>query len=108
MAKTKSSRRRAAMSIPLGPVFGLVGLTMTSRPTSVGHTILFDAVAGDMVGVVATGKELLLGLDQYGQFHMDWLFKGWTPFIVGMVAHILASKFGVNRMLAASRLPIRI
>lgn len=49
----------------------------------------------------------LLGINTWdnNKFEFGRLVKGWSPIIAGIVAHKLAGKFGVNRMLASAGVP---
>jgi hypothetical protein len=70
-------------------------------------------IGGDQGGLVEAMHRVTMRLTGYewkgGGFSMGELAKGWTPLLAGAVAHKLANRFGVNRMLAKSGIPfIRI
>lgn len=112
--KTVTSRSRASKSpgkvnktgkrsptLPLGLVFGL--LPMVAEPIMVG-------LKGDLWGAAAHGVKNTTGYNLWDKkFYFNDLKATWLPFIMGIILHRVAVKFGINRQLASAGIPyIRI
>jgi hypothetical protein len=61
-------------------------------------------------GIAEVGHRLTGRLTGYDTGVHKWslqeLGKGWVPIIGGVVAHKLANKFGINRMIARAGIPL--
>jgi len=92
---TKKVRRKKSMTVPLAVVGGFV-------PTALG-------VWNRRSSATAIGQYLQAGwtgVDSTGHFNLANLRAGAIPAIAGMIVHMLASKMGINRMIAAARIPL--
>lgn len=99
MAKTrKNGHRRSGFTIPVAAVAGFLPL--------VGNVMPLFSQGAEPVGWMLT--QALTGYDTRTKaFWVGNLYKGTIPIAVGMLAHkIIGGKLGVNRMLAAARIPI--
>lgn len=105
MAKTKiryrnrfrrgGGRRRAKFSLPVAIVAGFIppaaGVwSRRSSATAVGEFL----------------KGAFIGLDSTGSFRPALLRDGALPVVGGFIAHMIASRLGINRALARAGIPI--
>lgn len=102
MAKKKKHRKKAAMTMPLAVVAGFVppGL-IVYRESQGGRGIQGGAMAA---------SRIFLGYDSgTAKWDFSQLQYGFGPVLVGFGVHKVAQMLGVNRALAAARIPfIRI
>lgn len=71
--------------------------------------------AGNVIGALPHGPQftlnklavIYLGLDPgTGNFNWRWMWHGTLPLVFGVGVHMIASRLGVNRLLARSGIPI--
>jgi len=102
MAKKKTSRRRPQMTVPLAVVAGFV------PPARI---IFAESQGGRGVegGAVAASR-IFLGYDSNNaRWDFNQLQFGFGPILMGFGIHKVAQMVGINRALAAARIPfIRI
>jgi len=102
MAKKKKGRRKQAMTMPLAVVAGFV------PPARI---IFAESQGGRGVegGAVAASR-IFLGYDSNtAQWDFRQLQYGFGPILMGFAIHKVAQMVGINRALAAARIPfIRI
>ena len=85
----KSSRRKKSHTIAVLP---LLGLGATAIPS------VRLAIEGKYEDALNTLIGNFTGYSVWdGQFHWDWLAKGWAPVIAGVGGHFVANKVGLNR-----------
>lgn len=97
MAK-KKQRRKQALTMPLAVVAGFV------PPARI---IYLESQGGRGIegGAVAASR-IFLGYDSVtAQWDFGQLKYGFGPILMGFAVHKVASMFGVNRALAAARIP---
>jgi len=105
MARRKRSRRSRSLTIPLATVSGALAMIGTPNPS--GSSILENAFAGDMNGLMYNLRERFTCVDNTGAFRFDWIIPHYGPLIFGA----LISKFvggaplNLNRKLAAHKIP---
>jgi hypothetical protein len=102
MAKKRSYRKRKGFTIPLAVVGGLVptGLDVFHATQDYGWMAGLDHVSLCTTGI--TSKP-----DGSVEWHPGYAAKKlWLPLGAGIVVHMLASKLGVNRMLARIGIPV--
>lgn len=95
--RTRPARRhkRPGMRIPLAVVAGFIPLGVgiwnrKSQPANLGPYVL-----GSLTGYVP------------GQgFNMQYMSEGALPIAAGFIAHSLASKLGINRLLGRAGVPL--
>lgn len=67
-------------------------------------------IGGDQGGVVEAMHRITMRLTGWEWKGGGWsaaeLAKGWTPLLVGALAHKIANRLGINRMLASAGIPI--
>lgn len=97
MAKGKKSHRRAGVTVPLAVVAGFV--------PAVYSTMTFTSQVG-WRGALPHLSRILTG---YNPDNNTWngshLLMGMGPIMLGLGVHKIASAAGLNRALAASRIP---
>lgn len=102
MAREKKGFRKSkAFTLPLAPVLGIA--SMLGGAT--GRTIPY-ALQGNYQGVLNEIRGSVIGVHSDGRFDAKMLIKCWTPVIIGVIVHWLASKVGLNRTLARAGVPI--
>jgi hypothetical protein len=87
------------MTIPLGVVAGFVPLALFA----------YDGykTGGGIVNAGGRIAQRLTGYDSsINQFVPAELAKGWTPILLGVGAHYLAGKLGINRALGRVGVPL--
>lgn len=92
---------RAKLTIPLAVVAGFAPITIGaySATKQSGAAGLAQHLAGNLGGYSI----------ESGKWYPDAMIKGWTPILLGLGLHKLASALGVNRALSSARVPfIRI
>lgn len=96
MARTKKKTRRSkSMTMPLAVVAGFAPLVVGTMNT-----------AGGLEAKTWYMTQALTGYDtRQGQWWAPNLLKGAVPIMAGFAAHKVASKLGINRALAAARIP---
>ena len=100
-------RRVGKMTIPIAIVAGLI-------PTFMEGKRYWDATYPASIGNKAAnfGKGITAALTGYDVDSKSWSLGravGVPPLLGGVVAHLVANKLGINRMLAKARIPfIRI
>jgi len=99
LAKKGQVHRARSWTIPILPIVGIAAAPVT------GYAIGY-ALQGDWVSAVKQlGGFAGIRADN-GQFNFGVLMQNMGPVVIGMVMHKLASKLGVNRMLASAGLPV--
>lgn len=101
MAKRKKTRRKNGFTIPIMPIAGaLPGLMYGYKR---GKEYGFEEGVRSMVGAYT-------GYHQYadgtGVWQFQNLMRGAVPLVIGVVAHKAMGKLGVNRALAAAKVPL--
>ena len=91
-------RRSQKMTIPIAPVLGLTG-------TILGARVLPRAMEGNYAQALMELRLNVTGVDGNGNFNPGYLVQSWLPTVAGVLVHMAATKFGVNRMLANARVP---
>lgn len=88
------------MAIPLAPLIGVaVPLIEPIR----------RAMEGDYMGALGEARNRFTGFDENGKFNPEWLLIGWGPVVGGLLVHkIVGGYLGLNRILAAHKIPIRV
>jgi len=97
MARKKKRRRtrdKRASALTIGAF-----LTSVFKPSGRGKSVYQDLMQQDWAGVAYDGREVYLGIDENGNFHLDWVLTTYVPMLIGYAASRLATKFGVNREL---------
>jgi hypothetical protein len=85
------------MTVPIAPIAGILGAP------GVGYAIN-AAIAGNYTEVMKN-LQSLAGINGNGQFDFNLLKINMTPIVAGMLVHKVASKIGINRTLAAAKVP---
>jgi len=101
MAKKKGKRKRPQVTMPLAVLAGFL---------PPGRIIYREGLAGGIEGGVAATSRIFLGYDSNrGIWDFNQLQYGFGPVLVGFGIHKVAQLVGINRALAAARIPfIRI
>lgn len=97
-AKVKRSRRNPGFTLPLAVIGGFVPLLYHAYDDFQvgGLPHLAKGIAARTTGyMVDTGK-----------FELNYLSGGALPILAGLIVHKVASRLGVNRLLAQARIPI--
>ena len=96
--RVRRSRSRSIPTIPLAVVAGFTPLIWGawSEFQRGGMPSLSQHLAGNLAGYSIESRKL----------YPEALVTGWTPIVIGLVVHKLASALGINRALAASRIPL--
>lgn len=104
MAKSKDSkkrifRRRRGVEIPLAVVAGFA-------PAAVSTYQYFQAPGQGLQGAAKHFVGIMSGYD-VDAHNFDWhrMQGGLIPVVAGVVAHKIADKLGINRMLRNARIP---
>lgn len=94
----KAKRRASKMTLPIAPLAGLgAGLV---QPVEV-------ALSGDYRGAAFVLCRAYTGFDPFtNSFKLSNLKQGLLPLLVGVGAHKVAGMVGINRMLAAAKIPL--
>lgn len=58
-------------------------LSIITRKSPKGNSLLETAMKGDLQGVLVDGREVLAGIDDNGDFQFDWIKQTWKPVIIG-------------------------
>jgi hypothetical protein len=108
MAKRRRSRARRYygkirhsvkhMTIPIAPVAGILAmpaLGLMAYDIQKGNVVDFQHHLGNIVGLSSAGK-----------FDMDTAKNNWIPLFLGFAVHKAAGWLGVNRALAAAKIPL--
>jgi len=96
MAKHKKGRRSKKMTVPLAVVAPIAFTALAFGQA---------AARGDMVTV----KQGLTGMGADGKFHFEYVYPNYLPILAGVLIHKGANMAGINRTLAAAKVPfIRI
>lgn len=99
------SRGRGKFRLPLAVVAGFIpmaqGIYAGSKPGG--------PAGGGINGAMWNAQYLMLGRNaDTNKFEMRGLVMGWGPVLAGVLAHTLANRFGINRLIARTKLPIAI
>lgn len=98
----RAARRAKNMTIPLAIVAGFA-------PTAMFALEGFQ-IPGSEGGIKEAAHRLTMRMTGYewkgGGFSWAQLMEGWTPLILGVVAHKAANRFGINRMLGRMGVPL--
>lgn len=86
------------MTIPIAPIAGILGAP------GVGYAI--NAIIAGNVTEALNNVKSLVGVGSNGQFDMQLLKINMSPVIAGALVHWGASKIGINRTLAAAKIPL--
>lgn len=101
MAKKKTAHRRRGFTLP--PIAIIVGLMPGLQRTFYGFQ------ADGLRGAVNEASKVYLGyVAETGKWYGSLMWYGFAPLVLGMLVHRGATAFGINRMLARARIPIRI
>lgn len=92
--KKRRKRDKRASALTIGAF-----LTSVFKPSGRGKSVYMDIVEQDWAGLAYDGREVYLGIDENGHFHLDWVLTTYLPMIVGYFASKMATKFGLNREL---------
>lgn len=98
----RATRRASKMTVPLAIVAGVAPTLMFA----------YDGfkIGGSEGGVGEAAHRLTMRLTGYewkgGVWSFGELTKGWAPILAGVVAHKMANRFGVNRMIASAGIPL--
>ena len=101
-AKAKRRHGKPPMTISLAMVAGMVPLLVDMKA---GYT----AGGGGMIGIEEAGHNAVVSLTGYEYRSGHWKLgdaKGMFGLLVGMGAHKLASRLGVNRAIARAGIPL--
>lgn len=95
----KSKRRhKAAFTIPTAIVAGFAPLAY--------HAYYGYRSGRGIEGVLHyAAADFGIDTDDNGKFHLEWLMRGISPIIVGMLVHKVANGLGINRMLSRAGVP---
>jgi hypothetical protein len=67
-------------------------------------------VGGDQGGIVEAMHRVTMRLTGWewkgGGWSAGEMAKGWTPLLIGALAHKAANRFGINRMIARAGIPL--
>jgi len=97
MARSKrrrNGRSKARFTLPVAIVAGFI-------PPLVG--VWNRRNSGTAIGDYLKGA--FIGLDSAGNFNPALLKSGLMPVVLGMIMHMVASRFGVNRALGRAGIP---
>jgi len=109
MARRRKTRRSRSLTIPLATVSG--ALAMLGSPNPSGSSIIENAMAGDINGLMYNLRERFTCVDNTGAFRFDWIIPHYGPLIFGALISkfVGGSPLNLNRKLAAHNIPfIRI
>jgi len=96
MAK-KKTHRRPSTTIPLAALIGFAPLTIST---------VSAFKTGGVEGAVRVATASLTGYNTYSKtWEYQHMWNGLFPILIGLGAHKLASKLGVNRALASAGVP---
>ena len=105
MAKRRTLKRkhsRPQMTVSLGI---LAGLAPTAAYAYEGFKL-----PGAEGGIVEAAHRATMRLTGYewkgGVWSASQFAQGWTPILVGALAHKLAGRFGINRMISRAGIPL--
>lgn len=98
MPKKKTYRRSSSFTLPLAPIGGFIGAEATQGIIR----MLADGNIQEAIKFVPH----YAGVASDGVFSMDIAMKNWLPIGIGFAVHWVASKLGINRMLARYKVPI--
>jgi len=94
----KIVHRSKKMTIPIAPLAGIMGAP------GVGYAVN-AAIAGSYEEMFRNIKSLV-GVDGNGRFDFNLLKINMTPIVAGLAVHkLVGGKLGVNRALAAAKIP---
>lgn len=98
MPKKRKSRSRK-FTLPLAPI---VGITVAVAPA------VREAMVGNFEGAAKQLRNTILGIDDQGTFHIDWMMQGLGPIVAGLLVHkfVGGSPLNLNRMLASANVPL--
>lgn len=102
--RAKGKHRRAKMTIPLAVAAGFLPLGL-----HVGEPIMQNP--GDMASWKEAGYRLGMDLTGYDARtktwgHIDWMARTLGPILLGVLAHKVANRMGINRQLSRMRIPL--
>ena len=102
MAKSKAVARRKGFTIPLATVAGFVplGVHALQDYRTGGWASLGDGLSRRLTGFGTEGSG--------GIWEPKYLAQGLLPILGGAAVHKIASRLGINRLLAQTGLPFRI
>lgn len=99
MAKKKKTRRRAKTTIPItiaGPVIAELAGEPFARLRSGDVSGAMNRVVADYTGYDIRGKV----------WRAEYLKGGAAPVVIGAIAHKVANRLGVNRVIARAGIPL--
>lgn len=97
-SRAKAHHKRAGMTLPVAALAGFVPLASNGVRD-------FQQGGLDLLGTGLVWR--LTGYNRLsGKFDASGLMTGLVPIILGVGAHKLASKFGINRALAQAGVPL--
>ena len=97
LGKKSKSHQKRSFTLPMAPIIGVIAMPDVQE-------IAKYAMNRDF-GAVIRSVPRLIGIED-GQFNANLFFNNMIPLGLGVGTHWLASKFGLNRMIARAGIPI--
>lgn len=97
-SRAKVHHKRASMTLPMAVILGF-------------YPLANQGLAGFQAGgLKGAAKQMTLALTGFNaddsKFYFEWLKAGLVPILAGAGVHWAANKFGINRALARSGIPL--
>lgn len=100
MARPRRKRGKRKTKVSVATMAGIAAGVLRKGPA--GRSLIDDVQAGDWDALGYDVREIFAGIDQNGNFKLDWIIATYGPMLAGaLISKFVGGRLGINRQLSA-------